>query len=45
MARTIRIEFQGVVYHVMSRGNVQAVTFVDDVDRNTFLAWPFSGRR
>ena len=38
MARPLRIEFPGAVYHVTSRGNAQADIFVDDVDRNTFLA-------
>ena len=38
MARPLRIEFPGAVYHVTSRGNAQAAIFVDDVDRNTFLA-------
>lgn len=38
MARPLRIEFPGAVYHVTSRGNAQAAIFVDDVGRNTFLA-------
>ena len=38
MASPLRIEFPGAVYHVTSRGNAQAAIFVDDVDRNTFLA-------
>lgn len=38
MARPLRIEFPGAVYHVTSRGNAQAAIFVDDVDRKTFLA-------
>ncbi|MBU4594901.1 MAG: transposase, partial [Proteobacteria bacterium] len=38
MARPLRIEFPGAVYHVTSRGNAQAAIFVDGVDRNTFLA-------
>ena len=38
MARPLCIEFPGGVYHVTSRGNAQAAIFLDDVDRNTFLA-------
>lgn len=38
MARPLRIEFPGAIYHVTSRGNAQAAIFVDDVDRRTFLS-------
>ena len=38
MARPLRIEFPGAVYHVMSRGNEKASIFRDDLDRRTFLA-------
>lgn len=38
MARPLRIEFPGAVYHVTSRGNAQASIFLDDIDRSTFLA-------
>ena len=37
MARPLRIEFPGAVYHVTSRGNAQAAIFVDDFESNTFL--------
>jgi REP element-mobilizing transposase RayT len=37
MARPLRIEFPGAIYHVTSRGNARAVIFVDDGDRNLFL--------
>lgn len=37
MARPLRIEFPGAVYHVTSRGNAQAAIFLDDIGRNTFL--------
>lgn len=38
MARPLRIEFPGAVYHVTSRGNARADIFADDHDRQTFLA-------
>lgn len=38
MARPLRIEFPGAIYHVTSRGNAQAPIFLDDIDRNTFLS-------
>lgn len=37
MARPLRIEFPGAVYHVTSRGNAQADIFEDDRDRVMFL--------
>lgn len=37
MARPLRIEFPGAVYHVTSRGNAQADIFVEDRDRELFL--------
>lgn len=37
MARQLRIEYPGAVYHVMSRGNEHRRTFLDDDDRLTFL--------
>jgi REP element-mobilizing transposase RayT len=38
MARPLRIEFPGAVYHVTSRGNARAAIYADDTDRQTFLA-------
>jgi len=38
LARPLRIEFPGAIYHVTSRGNAQASIFLDDIDRSTFLA-------
>ena len=32
MARPLRIEFPGAIYHVMSRGNVRQTVFRDDTD-------------
>lgn len=37
MARPLRIEFEGAVYHVTSRGNAKKDIFEDDVDREVFL--------
>jgi putative transposase len=37
MARPLRIEYPGAVYHVTSRGNGRADIFLDDTDRQTFL--------
>ncbi|MGI8602935.1 MAG: hypothetical protein ACR2OZ_08025 [Verrucomicrobiales bacterium] len=37
MARSLRVEFAGAVYHVMSRGNGGADIFLDDEDRLHWL--------
>jgi len=37
MPRQIRIEYEGAIYHVLSRGNRQQAIFLDDVDRQDFL--------
>ncbi len=37
MARPLRVEFPGAVYHVTSRGNAQQAIFIDDEDRGRFL--------
>lgn len=37
MARPLRIEFPGAVYHVTARGDRQAPIFEDDADRLSFL--------
>lgn len=37
MARPIRVEFPGAVYHVMARGNERRDIFRDDRDRERFL--------
>ena len=37
MARPIRIQYPGAVYHVMARGNHGQVVFGDDSDRKRFL--------
>jgi len=42
MARPLRIEFPGALYHVTSRGNARGLIFLDDVDRKEFL-WRLGG--
>lgn len=37
MARKIRIEYAGAVYHVMARGNQGRAVFADDLDRRLWL--------
>jgi len=37
MARPLRIEFAGAIYHVTSRGDRQEDIYVDDSDRRTWL--------
>lgn len=37
MARPLRIEYPGALYHVTSRGNARAKIFLDDYDYRTFL--------
>src|SRR5580658_3652821 len=37
MARSIRIEFPGAVYHVMARGNRRQTIFFDDGDCGRFV--------
>ena len=37
MARPLRIEYPGAVYHITNRGNDRKAVFKDDQDRETFL--------
>ncbi|MBV6504430.1 MAG: hypothetical protein AKCLJLPJ_02568 [Fimbriimonadales bacterium] len=37
MARPVRVEFEGAIYHVMARGNERRPIFRDDTDRKRFL--------
>lgn len=37
MARPLRIEIAGALYHITSRGNARENIYVDDEDRETFL--------
>jgi REP element-mobilizing transposase RayT len=38
MARPLRVEYPGAVYHVTSRGNARKKIFSDDQDREIFLS-------
>lgn len=38
MARPLRIEFAGALYHITSRGDRREAIFEDDEDRKAFLA-------
>ena len=38
MARPLRIEFSGALYHVTARGNAQEDIYTDDTDRQQFLS-------
>ena len=37
MARPLRVEYDGALYHVTSRGNEKKPIFRDEIDRNIFL--------
>ena len=37
MARKLRIQYPGAIYHVMNRGDRQEPIFEDDADRERFL--------
>jgi REP element-mobilizing transposase RayT len=37
MARPLRIEFAGALYHLTARGNARENIFIDDVDREMWL--------
>lgn len=37
MARPLRIEFPGAIYHITSRGNARQTIFIDDEDRDRFF--------
>ena len=38
MARKLRLEYPGAIYHVMNRGDRRQAIFKDDTDRELFLA-------
>jgi REP element-mobilizing transposase RayT len=38
MARSVRLEYPGAIYHVLSRGDRREAIFSDDADRESFLA-------
>ena len=37
MARKLRVEYPGAIYHVMNRGDRREEIFKDDADRERFL--------
>jgi REP element-mobilizing transposase RayT len=37
MARPLRLEFPGALYHVTARGNAREAIYLDDEDRRAFL--------
>jgi REP element-mobilizing transposase RayT len=37
MPRQLRIQYEGAIYHLMSRGDRREEIFRDDVDRKRFL--------
>ncbi len=37
MARPLRIEYPGAIYHVTSRGNARSDIYLSDTDRELFL--------
>jgi putative transposase len=37
MARAWRIEYEGALYHILSRGNEQGHILIDDDDRQLYL--------
>jgi hypothetical protein len=37
MARPLRLQFAGAIYHVTSRGNARGKVFFNDADRELFL--------
>jgi putative transposase len=37
MARKLRVQYPGVIYHVMNRGDRNEPIFKDDTDRKRFL--------
>src|SRR5215471_18227819 len=38
MARKLRVEYEGALYHVMNRGDHREAIFLDDEDRQSFIA-------
>ncbi len=37
MARKLRVEYPGAIYHVMNRGDRRELIFMDDADRQRFV--------
>src|SRR5213593_1680583 len=38
MARKVRVEYPGAIYHIVSRGNHREAIFRDDEDREQFIS-------
>jgi hypothetical protein len=38
MARKLRVEYEGAIYHVMNRGDRREAIFLDEEDRRRFIA-------
>ena len=38
MARKLRVEYAGAIYHVMNRGDCRELIFHDDFDRKRFVS-------
>ena len=37
MARKLRVEYEGAIYHVLNRGDRRELVFLDDEDRQRFV--------
>ena len=37
MSCPLRIEFEGALYHITSRGNARQIIYENDIDRHRFL--------
>lgn len=37
MARPLRIQFEGALYHIISRGNERMMIFLEEADRINYL--------
>lgn len=45
MARKLRIEFVGGIYHINNRGNYRMDIFIDDTEKDAFLVCLFEVAR
>ncbi len=43
MARKLRLQYPGAIYHVMNRGDRREAIFTDDEDRRLFLDGALTG--
>jgi hypothetical protein len=42
MARKLRLQYLGAIYHLMSRGDRREPVFLEDADRALFVSMPVS---